>query len=239
MAETALHRKLGAAVAFSEDDTGAIDGLLGDRQAAMAGATLVPEGHVGEDAYVLLTGWAIRFRMFEDGRRQISRLFLPGDFIGLNASYLRIPEQCIAALTDVEFARCNARMLMEVLRQSPRLWFAFLWSETRDRYITEERVASIGRRSAHERLAHILLELQQRLELVGEASANSFTLPLTQEHLADVLGLTSIHVNRVMRRLKEDGLVAADVRTIRLLDRERLTRIADFDPRYLIHARLS
>ena len=222
---------------LTEQDMTAIDRLLDERQTATAGTTLVPEGHIGEEAYVLLMGWAFRFRMFEDGRRQISRLFLPGDFIGLNASYLRIPEQCIVAVTDVELAKCNARMLMEVVRQSPRLWFAFLWSETRDRYITEERVASIGRRSAHERLAHILLELHRRLELVGEASADSFTLPLTQEHLADVLGLTSIHVNRVMRRLKEDGLVAAELRTIRLLERERLTLIADFDPQYLIHGR--
>jgi len=99
----------------------------------------------------------------------------------------------------------------------------------------EERVASIGRRSAHERLAHILLELYLRLELVGEANADAFTLPLTQEHLADLLGLTSIHVNRVLRRLKKEGLVATEARTIRLLSRERLMQIADFDPRYLMH----
>ena len=235
LADTPLHRKLSAAVSLSDEDAMLVDGLVSDRQNAPAGVTLIPEGYVGDESYVLLAGWAYRFRMFEDGRRQISRLFLPGDFIGLNAGYLGVAEQGIAALTNVELAKCSAKLLMERLRQSPRLWFGFLWSDTRDRRIMEERVASIGRRSAHERLAHILLELYLRLELVGEANADAFTLPLTQEHLADLLGLTSIHVNRVLRRLKKEGLVATEARTIRLLSRERLMQIADFDPRYLMH----
>ncbi|WP_162916764.1 Crp/Fnr family transcriptional regulator [Dongia deserti] len=220
---------------MTDEDVIVVDRLLSTTQVAPAGATLIPEGHVGGEAYVLLAGWAYRFRMFEDGRRQISRLLLPGDFIGLNASYLGMPEQSIVALTDVQLAKIDAKLLMEHFRQSPRLSLAFLWSDTRDRFITEERVASIGRRSAYERLAHVFLELYLRLELIGEAAEDVYSLPLTQEHLADLLGLTSIHVNRVLHRLKNDGLIAMEARTIRLLSREKLMRVSDFDPRYLMH----
>lgn len=237
MGNTAVQRKLGSAVALTEEDLLVIERLLSDRQTAAAGAMLVSEGQVEESAYVLTAGWAYRFRMFEDGRRQISRLFLPGDFIGLNAGLLGMPEQSIAALTDVQLARFDSRHLMEHLHRSQRLWLAFLWSETRDRFITEERVASLGRRSAYERLAHIFLELYLRLELVGEAAEDVYSLPLTQEHLADLLGLTSIHVNRVLHRLKKNGLIAMEARTVRLLSRERLMQVADFDPRYLMHRR--
>lgn len=230
-----VYRKLSAGIALSRDDDVAIDGLLSARMTADAGITLIAEGHIGQDAYVLLSGWAYRFRMFEDGRRQISRLFLPGDFIGLNAGLLGIPEQSIAALTNVELARFDGASFIDLLQRSPRLWLAFLWSDTRDRFIMEERVASIGRRSAYERLAHIFMELYLRLELIGQATEDAFSLPLTQEHLADLLGLTSIHVNRVLRRLKQDGLIAVGARTIRLLSRERLMQIAEFDPRYLMH----
>lgn len=230
-------RKLSAAIALTPDDEAAIDDMLSSRQAMTATTTLIPEGHVGQDAYILLSGWAYRFRIFEDGRRQISRLFLPGDFIGLNGSLLGMPEQSIAALTDVRVAKFEGARLIDALQKSSRLWLAFLWSDTRDRFIMEERVASIGRRSAYERLAHIFMELYLRLELIGQATEDAFSLPLTQEHLADLLGLTSIHVNRVLRRLKQDGLIAVGARTIKLLSRERLMQVAEFDPRYLMHRR--
>jgi CRP-like cAMP-binding protein len=110
-----------------------------------------------------------------------------------------------------------------------------LWSDSRDRLIAEERIASIGRRSAYQRIGHIFLELYMRLELIGAASGDEFTSPLTQDHLADLLGLTSIHVNRTLRQLKRDGMIAVEGRTIRLLSRNRLEAIADFDPRYLVH----
>jgi CRP-like cAMP-binding protein len=236
--ETPLHRKLTSAIELTEADVTALEGLLSNRVSLQAGTMLISDGQADGDAYVLLAGWAYRFRVFEDGRRQISRLFLPGDFIGLNASLLGMPEQAIAALTDVQLAKVDAPIFFRRILQSSGLWLAFLWSDTRDRFITEERVASIGRRSAYERLAHTFLELYLRLELVGQATADAFTLPLTQEHLADLLGLTSIHVNRMLHRLKDDGLIAVETRTIRLLSRERLMKIADFDPKYLVHRRL-
>jgi CRP-like cAMP-binding protein len=236
--DTPLHRKLASAIELTEADVLAIESLLSSRVSLRAGTMLISDGQVDGEAYVLLAGWAYRFRMFEDGRRQISRLFLPGDFIGLNAGLLGLPEQAIAALTDVHLAKVDATLFFRTLLQSSRLWLAFLWSDTRDRFITEERVASIGRRSAYERLAHTFMELYLRLELVGEAQADAYVLPLTQEHLADLLGLTSIHINRVLHRLKEDGLIAVETRTIRLLCRERLIKVADFDPKYLVHRRL-
>lgn len=235
--ENPVCRKLNAAIALSPKDLETIERILSNRLQVAAVTSLVADGYAGQEAYALLSGWACRFRMFEDGRRQISRLFLPGDFIGLNASLLGMPEQPVAALTDVRLAKVEGTQLMEALKGSHRIWLSFLWSDMRDRFITEERVASIGRRSAYERIAHMLMELYLRLELVGEATDSTFVLPLTQESLADVLGLTSIHVNRVLRRLKQDRLITVDARTIRILSCERLMQIAEFDPRYLMHGR--
>jgi len=227
--------ELGSAVELTESDLAMVDELLSNRTKAGAGTTLISDGQVNYDAFVLLSGWAFRARVFEDGRRQISRLFLPGDSIAVSSSLLGIPEQAITALTDVRLARIDPKLLMGKLRDSSRLWSALLWSDVRDRLITEEQVACIGRRSAYQRLAHVFLELYARLELIGEETGNAYTLPLTQEHLADLLGLTSIHVNRVLHRLKVDGLIALEGRTIRLLSRDDLIRIADFDPKYLVH----
>jgi CRP-like cAMP-binding protein len=232
---TAVKRKLSAAVELGGDDLNALDGLLSQRQSVLAGTQLVSERQTGRSAYAVLSGWAYRYRVFEDGRRQISRLFLPGDFIGLNAALLGLPEQPIAALSEMRLARVDAARLLESLQNRRGLWLAFLWSDTRDRFIAEERVASVGRRSAYERLAHILVELYHRLELTGNAAEGRFTLPLTQDHLADLLGLTSIHINRVLRRLKRDNLISVEGRVIALLSPERLHCIADYDPRYLMH----
>ncbi|MEZ5831447.1 MAG: Crp/Fnr family transcriptional regulator [Dongiaceae bacterium] len=216
-------------------DEAVLNEMLAHKESFAAGTLIIDEGNPNGHAYALLDGWALRFRVFPDGRRQILRSFLPGDFIGLSGSLLGVPGHSVVALTDIVVARLNTKLLAEQLRTSPRLWLAALWSYARDRSILDERVASIGRRSAYERLAHILVELYSRLEFVGLADRETFVLPLTQEHLADLLGLTSIHVNRVLRRLKEDGLIAMEGRTVRILQPDRLTAIADFHPQYLLH----
>ena len=233
-APTAVHRKLGAAGILGPRDVRALDQLLSNRIAASAGTILASDKQTESEAHLLLSGWAFRFRVFEDGRRQISRLFLPGDFIGLHSGLLGIPEQPVAALTNVQLAKFNVHTFVERLQESSGLWLSVLWSDTRDRLIAEERVASIGRRSAYQRLAHMYVELYMRLELIGEATDDCFVSPLTQDHLADLLGLTSIHVNRTLRQLKRDGLIAIQGRLVRLLSRTRLASVADFDPRYLI-----
>jgi len=232
---TAVHRKLGAAGILGPVDKQVLDHLLESRAVSPAGSLLVCEKQIDSEVQVLLSGWAFRFRVFEDGRRQISRLFLPGDFMGMHSALLGIPEQTISALTNVQIARFNIHNFVDRLQESRGLWLSVLWSDSRDRLIAEERIASIGRRSAYQRIAHIFLELYMRLELIGEASGDTFTSPLTQDHMADLLGLTSIHVNRTLRQLKRDGMIAMEGRTIRLLARNRLEAIADFDPRYLVH----
>jgi CRP-like cAMP-binding protein len=235
----AVCRKLGASGMLNHNDIRSLDELMANRVSSQAGSLLVSEREIESEAHLLLSGWAFRFRVFEDGRRQISRLFLPGDFIGLDSRLLGVPEQPIAALTNVQLARFNVHSFVERLQASQGLWLSVLWSDTRDRMIAEERVASIGRRSAYQRLAHMCLELYMRLEIIGEASDGAFKSALTQDHLADLLGLTSIHVNRTLRKLKRDKLIAVQGRTVRLLLRDRLAAIADFDPRYLIHQDLA
>ena len=233
--DTPVHRKLGTVTSLTEADEAVLESALACREKIAAGALIVDENGQAEHAYALLDGWALRFRVFQDGRRQICRLFLPGDFIGLSGSLFGVSGHSVVALTDVVAAKFKTRQVAEQLRTSPRLWLAALWSYARDRAILDERIASIGRRSAYERLAHVLVELHARLEFGGQTDGDSFVLPLTQEHLADLLGLTSIHINRVLRRMRQEGLVAIEGRVVRLLARDRLMAIADFDPRYLLH----
>ncbi|HET6622261.1 MAG TPA: Crp/Fnr family transcriptional regulator [Dongiaceae bacterium] len=233
--DTPVHRKFGTVIALTEADEAVLESALAHRERIAAGALVIGENSPSDHAYAVLEGWALRFRVFQDGRRQISRLFLPGDFIGLSNSLFGVPDQSVVALTDVVVAKFRTRLLADQLRTSPRLWMAAMWSYARDRAILDERIASIGRRSAYERLAHILVELHARLEFGGQVDGDSFVLPLTQEHLADLLGLTSIHINRVLRRLRQEGLIALEGRVVRILARDRLMEIADFDPRYLLH----
>lgn len=231
--DTVVHLKLGMAIDLTGDDKAIINSVLKNKRVAAAGEIIVHGGQTHNLACVVLEGWAFRFQMFEDGRRQIPRLFLPGDFIGLSASLLNIHAQSVVALTDVSVSFFDTRYVAELVRTSPRLWLAALWSYSRDRSIMEERIASIGRRNAYGRLAHIIMELYLRLEFVGRATGDEFILPLTQEHLADLLGLTNIHVNRILGRLKRDGLVATDGKTVKILSREKLMKAADFDPEYI------
>lgn len=233
---SAVLRKLHAVVALTSVDEAALESLF-------TTCKLVPAGQlIGESdderarrAYVVMEGWALRFRLFEDGRRQICRIYLAGDFIGLSANLRGMPNQIVAALTDTMVGVLDTLHVAEQLRASPNLLLGALRSYAMDTAIMEERIASIGRRSAYERLAHILIELYVRLETVGEASSDAYSLPLTQEYLADLLGLTNVHINRVLGRLRRDGLIAIDGKTIKILAKDRLMRIADFSPHYLTH----
>jgi CRP-like cAMP-binding protein len=234
---TAIHRKLASFVGLTNADQDILDEILANRRQVPAGSVLIEEGLPSPPAIAVLDGWAFRCRLFEDGRRQIMRLFLPGDFIGLNPGLPGISSRPVIALTAMTVCALDTHQTIDRLRLSPRLWLAILSSDTRDRSMLEERIASIGRRSAYERLAHILVELYVRLSSVDQAEADRFHLPLTQEHLADLLGLTSIHINRVLGRLKRDGLIAVEGKSVSLLSRDRLMQIADYDPAHLMFPR--
>lgn len=232
-----LTRKLAAFVALSEDELAVLDRLHQRRRTFVAGRDLVHQGQSKHAAYILADGWACSYKVQPDGSRQIVDFQIPGDFLGLRSVLLQTSDHSIEPVVDIQAAEVLASDLLEAFAQSPRLASAILWAASRDEAMVVEHLVCLGRRSANERMAHFLLELSARLALVGMGSKTGFTCPLTQYHLGDALGLSAVHVNRVLRKLREDGLVTFRNGDVTFQDFDALVALAQFDPAYLDHTR--
>lgn len=147
----------------------------------------------------------------------------------------RTSDHNIEPVTKVEAFEVLVRDLLETFSETPRLATAVLWAASRDEAMVVEHLVSIGRRDAKERTAHFLLELGARLKLVGLGSPTGYACPLSQYLLADTLGLSAVHVNRVLRELREDGLVTFQQGQVEIHDLDGLVKLADFDKTYLDH----
>lgn len=198
-----------------------------------AGATMIQEGKTYQDIYLLNNGWAARNKHLSDGRRQVVNFVLPGDFIGIRANLLEVADDTVVALTECAVATFSYEQLYDLCRKFPRLALVVLWSSAREQSILSEHIVRLGRRSALERMAHLFMELLRRLQLVGEAGRTSFDLPLTQELIADALGLSIVHVNRTLSELRQRGLVEIDKGRLTIRDIDRLATIGEFSRVYL------
>jgi len=188
---------------------------------------------------VLSEGWGYSFKDLPNGLRQIVDFVLPGDFFGLESVLLKGVGLSFASITPIEIASIAPQSLLAMSRQWPRLGGAILWSASLESSIAGERLVGLGRRSAAARVAHLLLELSVRLKFIGQGSPSGFFCPLAQHDLANALGLTAIHVNRVLRDLRQLGLVVFRNSEVEFLDRAGLVELADFDPAYLGQVRSS
>ena len=171
--------------------------------------------------------------MLPDGARQIVDFQVPGDFLGLRSILFRTSDHSIEAVTRSEASEVLAPEILDGFAQAPRLATAALWAASRDEAMVVEHLVDLGRRSADERMAHFLLELGMRLKLVGVGDEFGFDCPPTQYQLADILGLSAVHVNRVVRHLREQGLVAFQNKRVTFDDLARLTELAGFATSYL------
>jgi CRP-like cAMP-binding protein len=198
-------RNLGAFNALSAAEMAILSDLLTRRRQFPQGRDLVRQGQPDQAAFILSDGWACSYKILPDGSRQILNFQVPGDFLGLRSVLLRSADYSAVPLTPVEAAEVTAADLQSILAQTPRLAMALLWAASRDEAMLVERLVSMGRRSAVERTAHLLLELGVRLRLAGLAGKGGYDCPLSQYLLADALGLSAVHVNRVLRQLREEG----------------------------------
>jgi CRP-like cAMP-binding protein len=211
---------------------------LGDRvEVHNAGAMLYQDDGGQIRPSLLLSGWACRQRLLPDGRRQIFSLMLPGDGIGFCPDASPLASASVVALTKVAVASLEpplgaappptqADSANDVLDFSEHMRLsAFL-----DEGLLLDHVVRLGRQTAYERTAHLILELHWRSGLIGQADDRSFTLPLTQEILADVLGLSVVHINRTLQNLRRERLVDMTGQRVVLLDAAQLSAIADFQP---------
>ncbi|MDG3041749.1 Crp/Fnr family transcriptional regulator [Roseicyclus marinus] len=235
--QSPLTSKLSAYVALSASDLDTLARFHRRRRIFQAGHELIHEGQKNQSAFVLAEGWACSYKLLPDGERQIVDFQIPGDFLGLRSILFRTSDHSVEAVTQIEASEVLASDILDSFAHAPRLATAVLWAASRDEAMVVEHLVNLGRRSADIRMAHFLLELGARLRLVGVGDPAGFDCPLTQYHLADVLGLSAVHVNRVLRHLREEGLVTFQKGRVEFDDMARLTRMAGFDPEYLDQTR--
>ncbi len=234
-----LIKKIEAVVPLQSDERDFIAELERDRRTVSARTDLVKQGEKYPGVGILHSGWAIRYKSLSDGRRQIVNFLLPGDAFGLFANLFELSDHSVATLTDASLSVFSPDLVAEMYRKHPKLAAAFAWFSAREEAIIAERATGLGQRTAFERMAHMLLELLKRLEVVALANDNKFELPVTQEILADTLGLSLVHANRTMRKLRESGLIEIEGQHIFLRDVRALADVADFDDLYLYLQRMS
>jgi CRP-like cAMP-binding protein len=200
-----------------------------------AGAHLIRDGDTPEYCTLLLSGFAYRYKLTGQGGRQIISLHCPSEFLDLQNSFLGVADHSVQTLTEAEAAMIPQQALQDLVLANPSVARA-LWIDTLiDASIFREWVVNVGRRDSRARVAHILCEFSLRLEAAGLASNHHYELPMTQEQLADAVGLTSVHVNRVLKQLGDEGLIRRDRRTIVITDWKRMREAGDFNERYLHH----
>jgi CRP/FNR family transcriptional regulator, anaerobic regulatory protein len=193
------------------------------------GATFLVQGSTSEHLFTVLDGWAFRYKTLPDGRRQILNYALPGDFVGLQGSVLNQMEHSVEALTDMVLCIFPRDKLWELHRGHPTLAFDLTWLAAREEQILDENLLSVGRRSAHERIAYLLLHLFTRAKQLNLAQGNKFEFPLTQQHVADTLGMSLVHANKTLQRLRRSGVVRWNRNEVEIVDAAVLARAARYE----------
>lgn len=193
---------------------------------AEPGATILAEGAHSAQLFTLLSGWAFRFKTLEDGRRQILNYALPGDLLGLQGSVMGAMSHSVEALTPVVLCVFQRDRLGDLFRNHPGLGFDITWLASREERMLDENLLSVGRRSALERAAYLVAFLYQRAAAVGLAEQKALLIPITQQHLADTLGLSIVHTNKTLRKLSEQGLIRWHDRACEVVDPGGLMDVA-------------
>jgi CRP-like cAMP-binding protein len=198
-----------------------------------AGQDIVRAGDRPQHCCLVLSGFVCRYVLLPDGRRQIMAFHPPGEIPDLQSLHLQVLDHSIAAMAATSVAFIAHEHMLRLTREHPGLMHA-LWRETLiDAATFRAWMVGLGRRTAHERIAHLLCEMTLRLEAVGLAVDGGFQFPVTQADIADTLGLSNVHVNRVLQDLRRDELVSWRRFTVQVLQWDALRDLALFDPNYL------
>ena len=229
-----LVERLAYRTKLSEDDRAAILALPFTTRAVERNQFIVRERDLATHTCVMLRGYSIRSKLVKTGHRQIVAVHMRGDVVDLECSLLRVADHSVQMLTPGKVAMIPRDEIIRLTMERPSVAHA-MWVDTLvDGSIFREWIANVGRRDARTRIAHILCEFAIRLRLAGLGENNRYEMPMTQEQLADATGMTSVHVNRTLRGLEEEGLVERPhPRAIWIGDWRRLAEVGDFDTGYL------
>jgi len=226
-------RRLELIIDLPEEDRHAVLALPHRTRVVEASTYLTREGDVPTVCGVLGSGFAYRQKLTGDGVRQIVALHIPGDALDLQHLFLDMADHSVQMLTRGEVAFIPRKDLQDLVNARPLIRQAVLSSILVEGSIFREWVLNVGRRDARTRLAHLLCEFASRMEAQGLVDGEGFELPITQEQLADAVGLTPVHVNRTLKSLEADGLITRNKRNIIFPSWERMRDVGDFNPRYL------
>jgi len=224
---------------FSPEELAFVSEFKSGELTAEAGTTLFMQGTNSAHLYTLLSGWAFRYTTLPDGRRQILNFAFPGEFLGLQGTVINEMQHSVEVLTQSILCVFPRDKLWELYTRYPSLAFDITWLAAREEQLLDEHLLSVGRRSALERTAYILLHLYCRAEDVGLAKDRKVLFPFTQQHIADTLGMSLVHANKTLRRLYNMKVLRWQDRIFEILDWDRLAEIAlyevnDKKPRPLI-----
>jgi CRP-like cAMP-binding protein len=231
--DSVLARKLSTFLPLSPNEMKCLAELQFPARKVKRGRQLVHEGQSGHQVFVLQSGWACSYKNLSSGGRQIISFPIAGDCVGLRSILMRTADHSLEVVTDAVVSAVDGARILQTFSEFPRVGAAILWCASRDEAMVVEHLVSIGRRSALERTAHFFMELAERLDLIGVAVETEFECPLNQYVIADALGLTAIHVNRVLRQLRERGLLTVQRGKVRVHNARDLRNLSGFRVGYL------
>lgn len=234
--ENPLIRKLCNIIDLSDQDRQALASMCDDMREVQEGTDIISDGDRTEHVHLILEGWAYRYKILEDGSRQITAFLIPGDFSDMHVAVLGEMDHNIGTLTSTKVCYISHGRMNELVER-PQIARAFWWATLVDEAVLRAWIVNVGRRDAYQRIAHILCEMHLRLDSIGMVEDSGFALPLTQEELADAAGITSVHANRTLQRLRREGLIEYRREQLTIPDVQRLQEASGFDPRYLHLAR--
>lgn len=233
-----LTTKLEQFVCFTADEILALDRLTNTAKFLLAGQDLIREGERPEQISLIVSGMACRYKLLADGRRQILALLIPGDLCEVEFGRFSWPDHSIALLGDALISSVSFAQLAGLRVQYPRFDRALSLSELIETATLREWLLNLGQRNAMQRIGHLFCELRVRLRAIGHLHDDgSFDLPINQAVLADITGLTTVHVNRTLQRLRAEGLIELKQRRLVIRQPEKLVELCGFDDNYLRVAR--
>jgi CRP-like cAMP-binding protein len=229
----ALVRRLRTTSGVTDEDIKAIEALPISVREYPAERAVVSDGQKATECCLIIKGFCTRSKTTAEGRRQILSIHIPGEIPDLMSLHLHVMDHDLSTLTPCTLGFINHETLRLLHRRQPNLADMF-WRDTLiDAAMFREWIVNVGQRPAPARLAHVTVELRERLKVIGRIEGNSFEMPLTQEQIGEALGITAVHANRVIKQLRQDGIVAFHRGRVEVIDEDKLLELAGFDGRYL------
>jgi CRP-like cAMP-binding protein len=217
-------------MALSAADLKSLDAIIDGELTIRKRRDLIVDGYEYRKLCFVNEGYAMRYKLLRNGKRQILNVILPGDVVGLPGSFFQRAVYSVTAISDLTMHVCALDAYVQLCYRRPQFGLALSWIAVQEAATYAEHIIDIGRRTPIERLAHFLLELHERLLAVGRAEPRRFTLPFSQEVIADVLGLSVPHLNRMMQQLRAEKLIADSERVVAFVDAAALQALAHYQP---------